>query len=114
MRTVALYEMLFGLLTIIGGIVGYVAADSLVSLIAGPIAGLILVFAGLRMQKGSKSGLYTALIITILLLGQFGSIYFFGENATFMWSGLMSVLAILSLLLLILLLLQPTERKRDF
>jgi uncharacterized membrane protein (UPF0136 family) len=113
MRTVALYEMLFGLLTMVGGVIGYVDAGSTVSLVAGLAAGLALLFSGFTMQKGSRTGLFIALIITVTLLGQFGVKFFF-DNAKFMPAGLMSILSIISLLLLLLLLVQPKERKRIF
>ncbi len=113
MRTVALYEMLFGLLTIIGGIIGYATAGSVISLVAGIAAGLALLFSGFTMQKGSRTGLYIALVVTLVLLGHFGRNFFFGD-AAFMPAGLMSVLGIISLLLLVLLLVQPKERKRIF
>ncbi len=105
--------MLFGIVTLVGGIVGFVQKDSVISLIAGGLLGLLLIVAGLTMQKGKKSGIYMSLIATLAILGQFGRTYFFGDG-TFMWSGLMSILGILSLLLLIVLMVQPAERKRIF
>jgi uncharacterized membrane protein (UPF0136 family) len=113
MRTVALYEMLFGMLTLVGGIIGYVTASSVPSLVAGIVAGMILILAALKLQKGAMSGLYTCLIVTLLLLGEFGRKFFF-LDAKFMPAGLMSILAIISLLLLVILLVQPKERKRIF
>lgn len=97
----------------VGGIIGFATANSMVSLIAGLAAGLILVFGALKMQKGGRVGLYVCLVVTLALLVQFGMKFFLG-NATFMPAGLMSILSILSLLLLILLLVQPAERKRIF
>ena len=113
MRTVALYEMLFGLLTLAGGLIGYFTADSWESLVAGLVAGVVLIGAALKMQKGSRIGLYVALVATLLLLGNFGYKFFF-QGAEFMPAGLMSILSIISLLLLLLILVQPAERKRIF
>jgi uncharacterized membrane protein (UPF0136 family) len=113
MRTVALYEMLFGIITLVGGIIGFVTADSIISLIAGLAAGLILVGAALKMQKGSRVGLYVCLIVSLALLVQFG-MKFFTPEFKWMPAGVMAILSILSLLLLIILLLQPAERKRIF
>lgn len=114
MRTVALYEMLFGLLTAVGGVIGYVTADSIESLIAGLAAGLALLFTGFTMQKGSRTALYIALVISLILLGQFGRKFFFVDNTPFMPAGLMSILSIISLILIVLMLVQPQERKRIF
>ena len=113
MRTVALYEMLFGVLTVVGGVIGYAVAASLVSLIAGLVAGLILVSAALKMQKGSRTGLYVCLAVTILLLGRFVMV-FFSPEGDFFPAGMMSILSAISLVLLTILLLQPAERKRIF
>jgi len=113
MRTVALYEMLFGIITLTGGIVGYLSTEDVVSLAAGIILGLILIIAALSMQKGSKTALYVELVATLSLLAQFGRDFLF-ENGTFIWSGLIAILGALSLLLLVALLLQPSERKRIF
>lgn len=112
MRTVALYQMIFGLITLVGGIIGFVAGSS-VSLIAGGIAGFILIFTGLRLQKGWRPGLYVALIVALVLAGNFGRSYFVGEGK-FMPGGLMIILSAISVLLVILVLVQPKERKREF
>jgi len=112
MRPVALYLLLYGLVTIVGGIVGFVTRDSLVSLIAGSLVGVILLYAGLRMQRGWRPSIWIALIGVAALLGQFAPKYFGG--AEFVWAGLMTVMGIVALLLLALLLVQPKERKREF
>lgn len=114
MRTVALYEMLFGLITVVGGVIGFVTADSMESLIAGGAAGLALLFTGFTMQKGSRTGMYIALVISLLLLGQFGRKFFFIDGTPFMPAGLMSIMSIISLILIVLVLVQPKERKRIF
>lgn len=113
MRTVALYEMLFGITTLTLGVLGFVETESMISLVVGAIAGIILLFAGLKMQKGSRSSLYTALIVTLGLLGNFGMHLFF-KGAAFYPAGVMTTLSLLSLILIILILVQPTERKRIF
>jgi uncharacterized membrane protein (UPF0136 family) len=114
MRTVALYEMLFGVVTLVGGIIGYLAAGSWISLVAGLVAGLILITAALSLQKGSRSALWVEMIVSLALLGQFGRQYFTGDTPPFFPAGVMSILAVLSVLLLVLILVQPKERKRIF
>ena len=114
MRTVALYEMLFGVVTLVGGIIGYVSAGSWISLVAGLVAGLILIAAALSLQKGSRSALWVEMIISVALLGQFGRQYFTGDGAPFFPVGVMSILSLLSIVLLVLILVQPKERKRIF
>ncbi|MBC8146066.1 MAG: TMEM14 family protein [bacterium] len=112
MRTVALYEMLFGLLTIVGGIFGYTETAMWEPLIAGIAGGALLIGGALKMQKGGRSGLFTNLIVTVLLLAY--AIMRFIADGVFLPGGLMIIVAGISLLLLLLLLVQPKERKRIF
>jgi len=42
MEAAKIYFIIFGLLTIAGGVVGYVKADSVASIIAGSITGVLL------------------------------------------------------------------------
>ena len=112
MRTVALYEMLFGILTIVGGIAGYTETSMWEPLVAGLVGGIILIAAALKMQKGARSGLYTSLVVTVLLLGY--ALIRLMDDGTFMPGGLMTAIAGISLLLLLIILVQPKERKRIF
>jgi uncharacterized membrane protein (UPF0136 family) len=113
MRTVALYEMLFGIFSITLGILGYTQSDSVVSLVAGGTAGVVLIFAALGMQKGSRTGMYLALVISLLLLGRF-SYQLIAQDAPFYPAGAMVIPSAISLLLIAMLLVQPKERKRIF
>lgn len=110
MRSVALYEMLYGIVSLVLGLLGWVIAGSVVSFVAGGIAGIILVLGGLQMQKGSIPALYVCLVVTIALLIRFGMVLV----REFAWypSAIMAILSAISLVLLVLLLVQPAERKR--
>ena len=66
-----IYFIVFGILTIAGGIVGYVKAGSVVSVIAGSIAGILLLVAAWLMPDHQAAGLIVALIVSVLLAGQF-------------------------------------------
>lgn len=70
-----IYYIVFGVLTLIGGIIGYAKAKSLPSLIAGTISGLVLIGAGGLMLYGQtntiKIGLILGLLATAGLAGQF-------------------------------------------
>ena len=46
-----IYFIIFGLLTIAGGVMGYVKAGSTVSLIAGSISGLLLLLAAFLLPS---------------------------------------------------------------
>lgn len=112
MRTIALYEMLFGILTIIAGIIGYTSTGYWEPLIAGLAAGVMLIGGALKMQKGSRSGIFTTLFVTVLLLAY--AIYRLIEDGMFMPGGPMLIASAFSFVLLVALLVQPKERKRIF
>ena len=58
MEAAKIYFIVFGLLTIAGGIVGYVKAGSVASIIAGGITGVLLLVAYLilRRRRASRLG----------------------------------------------------------
>src|SRR5438477_9889008 len=66
-----IYFIIFGILTIAGGIIGYVKAGSTVSIIAGSISGLLLLLAAWLMPEHQAAGLIVALVVSLLLAAQF-------------------------------------------
>ena len=69
----ALIVLLYGILVAAGGVMGYVNAGSMASLISGGGAGLILLGASVAMMRGSYSlGWWISLLVALLLLGRFG------------------------------------------
>jgi uncharacterized membrane protein (UPF0136 family) len=72
MLTQAFY-ILFGLVSIIGGAVGYARAKSKASLIAGGISGALLIVAGLLPL--SALSLMLGFLVSVLLLVHFGRSY---------------------------------------
>lgn len=69
----ALIVLLYGILVAAGGVMGYVKAGSVASLISGGGAGLILLGASVAMMRGSYSlGWWISLLVALLLLGRFG------------------------------------------
>src|SRR5438477_11859141 len=71
MEAAKIYFIVFGALTIVGGIVGYVKAGSVASIIAGSITGVLLLVAAFLLPEHRMVGLATALIISLLLAAQF-------------------------------------------
>lgn len=112
-RPVALYHMLYGLTTIVGGILGYTGKNSMPSLLSGVITGVLLILAGTMIQKSNKTGVYLALVTSLAILGFFVWQIVDGHTG-FMPYILMTALAGVSVLGLGLVLVQPSERKRDF
>ena len=113
MRTAALYQLLFGLLSIVGGIVGYIQGDTVVALLIGAVGGLLLLINGLSMQKGSRRAMMLCLLLSIAIGGYFGFRYF-AEGAGLYPAGVAAVLAAISLLTIGIVAVQPAERKRIF
>ncbi|MGE0104388.1 MAG: TMEM14 family protein [Blastocatellales bacterium] len=66
--------LIYGVLVAAGGVMGYIKANSTASLAAGLGAGLLLVGSSVAMMKNSyQAGWWIALVVSILLLGRFGS-----------------------------------------
>lgn len=91
------YYLIFGVLTIAGGVMGYVKAGSPASLIAGGIAGLLLIGAGLLFATHTQPGIILGLIISLALAGRFVPVFM--TKYTFMPAGMMSVLSIIGVVL---------------
>lgn len=94
-----IYFIVFGILTIAGGIVGYVKAGSTISLVAGSISGVLLLIAAWLMPDHQAAGLIVALLVSLLLAGQFVPKFF--RTFKVMPAGLMSVLSILAIIVAI-------------
>jgi uncharacterized membrane protein (UPF0136 family) len=95
MDATAIYFLVFGALTIIGGVIGYVKAGSLPSIIAGSITGILLLVAGWILPNNRTLGLVIALIVSLLLAGQF--VLKFIRTAKMMPAGLMSILSVIGI-----------------
>jgi|SRR5688572_32010403 len=62
---------LYGLIALTGGVIGFVKAGSLASLIAGGVSGLLLIACALFIPRRPKPGLIVALVVSVGLLGRF-------------------------------------------
>ncbi len=58
----------YGLLSLLGGIFGYVTPRSKASLISGSLSGVLLMFAAFLEVRAMTEGLRLALIVTLVLL----------------------------------------------
>lgn len=99
MDATSIYFLIFGALTIIGGVIGYVKAGSLPSIIAGSITGLLLLVAGWILPGNRTTGLIIALIVSLLLAAQF--IPKFVRTKSLMPAGLMSLLSVIGIVVAI-------------
>jgi uncharacterized membrane protein (UPF0136 family) len=66
-----LYFFVFAALTVLGGVMGFVKANSKPSLIAGVVSGLLLAVAGWLMPTKTTVGCVMGILVSLLLLGRF-------------------------------------------
>jgi len=99
MDATKLYFLIFGALTIVGGIIGYVKAGSLPSIIAGSITGVLLLVAGSLLSSHRLIGLATAFVVSFLLAAQF--VPKFIRTGKMMPAGMMSILSVIGLIVAI-------------
>lgn len=95
-----IYFIVFGLLTIIGGIIGFVTKHSVPSIIAGSIAGILLLVAAYLLPDHTVAGLAIAGITSLLLAGQFVPKLI--QTGKVMPAGMMSVLSVIGIVMAIL------------
>jgi len=96
MEAAKIYFIIFGLLTIAGGIMGYVKAGSVASIIAGAITGVLLLIAAFLLPEHRVAGLTIALIVSILLAAQFLPKLL--RTGKVMPAGVMSVLSVIGII----------------
>ncbi len=112
MKTTGIITVVWGVLLIIGGVMGGLKAGSQVSLIAGAVSGLLAIGAGglclrgRRVGVGMASGLATALAI-------FGFGTWLGMGKDFMPRGVIGILSLLEILALLPALKAPVEAPAD-
>lgn len=99
MDATRLYFLIFGALTIVGGVIGYVKAQSVPSIIAGSITGILLLIAGYILPEHRAAALVTAFVVSLLLAGQFVPKLI--RTGKVMPAGLMSILSVIGIVVVI-------------
>lgn len=94
-----IYFIIFGLLTIVGGVIGYVKAGSTASIIAGGISGAALLAAAFLLLGNVVLGLIVAGVVSLLLAGRF--IPNFMQTGKIMPAGLMAILSAIGVIVVI-------------
>jgi len=69
----AIVTGLYGLISLVGGTIGYIKASSVPSLVAGGIAGLLLILCAIGIPRLPTWSLGGAILISLLLVGRFTS-----------------------------------------
>ena len=96
MEAAKIYFIIFGVLTVVGGVIGYVKAGSVASIIAGSITGVLLLVAAFLLPDHRAAGLATAFIISLLLAAQFAPKFI--RTGRVMPAGMMSILSVIGLI----------------
>jgi uncharacterized membrane protein (UPF0136 family) len=94
-----IYFIVFGLLTIVGGVIGYVKAGSGKSIIAGAICGIALLSAGYLLPRNVAPALIIAAVVSIALAGKF--IPDFMRTGKVMPAGVMAALSAIGVIMAI-------------
>jgi len=94
------YYFVFGGLTIIGGIMGFVKKGSMASVIAGGLSGILLVIAALWLKEKPQHGLILGAVVSLALAGRF--IPAFLKKFEWMPAGLIAVMSVVSLIITVL------------
>jgi uncharacterized membrane protein (UPF0136 family) len=71
MTVSAIAALVYGVLALVGGWMGYQQASSKVSLISGTITGILLLLASFGLLQGLSWGLWLGIAVTVLLLVTF-------------------------------------------
>ena len=95
-----IYFIIFGLLTIVGGVIGYASKGSMASIVAGSISGILLLVGAFLLPDKAVAGLAIAGVVSVLLAGRF--IPAFMKTGDFMPSGMMAVLSAIGIVMAIL------------
>jgi uncharacterized membrane protein (UPF0136 family) len=90
-----IYFIIFGILTIAGGVIGYVKAGSTASIIAGSISGLLLLVAAFLLPGQLLAGLTIGVVVSLLLAGRFLPGFF--RSGKLMPDGIMALLSLLGI-----------------
>ncbi|MGZ4966279.1 MAG: TMEM14 family protein [Chthoniobacterales bacterium] len=95
-----IYFIIFGLLTIAGGVMGYVKAGSVASIVAGSISGVLLLLAAFLLPQNIAAGLIVAAVVSILLAGRF--VPAFLKTGKMMPAGMMAILSVIGIVMAII------------
>jgi uncharacterized membrane protein (UPF0136 family) len=94
-----IYFIIFGILTIVGGIIGYVSKGSVPSIVAGSISGILILLGAFLLPDHIVAGLAIALVVSVLLAGRF--VPNFIQTGKAMPAGMMSILSVIGIVVAI-------------
>lgn len=92
METMAIVVWVYGTLVLVGGVMGWVKARSMPSLIAGIGFGAMLDVVGVAIWLGYRGGVVMALTWSLVLAGMMG--VRFAKSKKFMPAGLVAAISV--------------------
>lgn len=92
--------LIYGVLVLLGGVLGYAKAQSKPSLISGVVFGVLLLVSGWLMLEARAWGWYLAIVLAGFLTAFFA--FRFKNTRKFMPAGLMVVLSVAAIAVLLL------------
>ncbi len=90
--------LVYALLMVVGGVMGYVKGGSRPSLIAGAVSGLLLFVALFISRSSPVAGLWIGAVVSLLLCITFAMRL--AKTGTFMPSGMLLMVSVVALVLL--------------
>lgn len=110
MKTAGWITFFYGLFIFVGGLIGYLKAESIISLIMGILFGVLLIICSIGMLKDRLFPAYMGILLTLILDAFFT--YRFMMTYTFMPSGLMCVVSLVVLVIIALLIRTHLNKQR--
>lgn len=92
-------SLLYGVLAVVGGVIGYIQASSKPSLISGIISGILLIAGAALQWQGQAWGWWLDLLVTLALVVVF--IKRLVDTRKLMPAGLMTVAGVATLVILL-------------
>lgn len=95
----AIAAIVYGVLTFVGGIIGYIEAKSTPSLISGVISGILLIAGGILSLNGAAWAEIAALVITVMLVIVFA--WRLIKTKRFFPAGLMTAAGVVAIIVML-------------
>jgi uncharacterized membrane protein (UPF0136 family) len=102
--------LIYGLLTLVGGLIGHIKTASTASLISGIIFGSLLLASGWGMIQKKGWGQWSALVLAFVLDAFFT--YRFAKTLKFFPAGFMSLVSLIMVIVLALRINMANKKRR--
>lgn len=111
MKPAAWVVLFYGIITLVGGIMGHLKSMSTASLITGGIFGILLILSSIGMFKNKLFSAYFAILLTLVLDAFFT--YRFFLTYKFFPAGFMCLLSLAVLIVMLNLLNKQLKKERQ-